>query len=265
MEPSEKNASVSSVQFVEDPIGTHCQVSGKGMPLLLLHDFTGPEHCWAGLIEILSEYGSIYQMILPGFLKKDSPDLISSQNYQRFITESYDYFQLRKPFLVGFGTGCLPILEYASQYSERISGIVLINPVFVNRSGYRLFPKRVSSRILDAYHRLLNQNSQIQKNDSLPDLKELLNNNRIHSVIHNSLLHNLDQIKAPVLLIAGDSNPLMSLKNIHDLEGHLQSVELIIVKDGKHFYDSETMRVLSDIMIKFIKIHYSDTIHKTVF
>ncbi len=273
MEPSEKNASVSSIQIVEDPIGSHCQIHGKGTPLLLLHDFTGPDHCWAGLVQSLSEYGCVYQTTLPGFLKDDPSSLISSKHYLNFLTHSYDYFHFKKIFLIGFGIGCVPILQFASQNSEKISGLVLINPIgFRDSSGFQRFKKRKLSRILDDLAILT---PQVQDNESILTLKRMIDDNKLRPVMEKSLdqlsmsrkliVRNVDKITAPVLMVAGEDNPIVPLKDIHYLEGHLRSVELKQVKNGKHFFDSETVTVLSEIMIKFFKTHHSDTIHKTVF
>jgi pimeloyl-ACP methyl ester carboxylesterase len=114
-----------------DGAEVHCRITGKGEPVVLLHDANSSMHTWQAWTSHVDL--KKYQLIsvdLPGFgLTGPHPrGSYSVFSYASFIDSLANVLKLKKFTLVGNGLGALVSWHYASEHADRINHLVLLSP-----------------------------------------------------------------------------------------------------------------------------------------
>jgi pimeloyl-ACP methyl ester carboxylesterase len=108
---------------------TEVVARGKGRPLLLLHPELGLS-ATAPVIDHLAEGFAVTAPSLPGFGRTELPRSYSHiDDLAYFALDLMDTADLRGALLVGIGMGGWVAAEMAVKSCERLSGLVLANPV----------------------------------------------------------------------------------------------------------------------------------------
>lgn len=103
--------------------------SGKGRPILFLHPHIGMEHA-DGFIRCLSGHGEVIAPSHPGFGETVRPEGVASIDDIAYLyLELLDQLDLRDVLLVGSSLGGWIALDMAVKAAQRISRMVLIDPV----------------------------------------------------------------------------------------------------------------------------------------
>jgi pimeloyl-ACP methyl ester carboxylesterase len=126
-------------------------VGGKGEPLLLIHGgWGGAAMHWGSVWEELASRFAIVAPDLPGIGRVDQEGLGSVGAYAQWLCELLDELQVGSAWCVGNSFGASVACRFASDYSERCRGVVLVNgiplppsPPFLRWLGERPFGKRV--------------------------------------------------------------------------------------------------------------------------
>lgn len=125
-------------RFIDiDGLQVHCRSTGKGEPMLLLHDANSSLHTWATWTDRLSQRCQVISVDLPGFgLTGPHPrGSYSAFMYASFLDKLVDSLHLRSFNLAGNGLGAQIAWFYASEHPDRLRKLVLLNaPGFETRS-----------------------------------------------------------------------------------------------------------------------------------
>lgn len=129
-------------RFVEvDGMTVHYRVTGKGEPLVLLHDANSSLHTWMEWTDSLSHRYQVISVDLPGFgLTGPHPQgSYSTFMYANFFDQFVREVNLRRFHLAGNGLGAQIAWFYATEHPERLRKLILIDaPGFENKSSSAL-------------------------------------------------------------------------------------------------------------------------------
>jgi pimeloyl-ACP methyl ester carboxylesterase len=125
-------------KFVQvDGMNIHYRSSGKGQPILLLHDADNSLHTWAGWTSELAQKQQVISVDLPAFgLSSPHPrGSYSAFMYASFLDSLVQKLQLRRFALAGNGLGAQIAWHYAAESPARVSHLILLDaPGFEERS-----------------------------------------------------------------------------------------------------------------------------------
>lgn len=130
--------SFSDSKFVKmDGMNVHYRVTGKGEPILLLHNNNSSLHTWTHWTESLSQKYQVISVDLPGNgLTGPHPrGSYSAFMYGGFLEKFVQELDLKSFHLVGNGLGAQIAWFYASEHPEQIKKLVLLDaPGFEEKS-----------------------------------------------------------------------------------------------------------------------------------
>lgn len=108
------------------------EVSGQGKPVVLLHSGGADLRDWKFVVPLLAKH---YQVItVDGRGAGKSPSPIEPSNYVKDFLTLLDHLEIDKAALVGHSIGGRVATDFALEYPERVSELVLIAP---SLSGFR--------------------------------------------------------------------------------------------------------------------------------
>ena len=117
-------------RFLEiDGMTVHYRMSGKGEPLVLLHDANSSLHTWSAWTDSLAREYQVISLDLPGFgLTGPHPQgSYSAFMYASFFDQFVRQLNLRKFHLAGNGLGAQIAWFYATEHPERLRKLILLD------------------------------------------------------------------------------------------------------------------------------------------
>lgn len=117
-------------RFLEvDGMDVHCRITGKGEPILLLHNAQSSLHTWEKWTEALSRKYQVISVDLPGFgLTGPHPrGSYSAFAYASFLDSLVQTLNLKKFYLAGNGLGAQIAWFYAADHPERLHKLILLD------------------------------------------------------------------------------------------------------------------------------------------
>jgi pimeloyl-ACP methyl ester carboxylesterase len=108
----------------------HCQLKGKGQPIILLHDAQSSLNTWSVWAESLSDKYRVISVDLPGFgLTGPHPrGSYSAFMYVDFLDSLAKKLELNKFSLAGAGLGGQVAWQYAAEKPARVDKLILLAP-----------------------------------------------------------------------------------------------------------------------------------------
>lgn len=101
---------------------------GNSIPIIFLHGFTGSSHDWGRIIEILPHNFFPIAIDLTGHGNSDSPNQVDFYTVSwnnKLINEIASHLHIEKFVLCGYSMGARAALNFAINYPEKISKLIL--------------------------------------------------------------------------------------------------------------------------------------------
>jgi len=246
-------------RFLEvDGIDIHYREEGKGFPLVLIHGFSSCLQNWDALTERLKTNYRIIRFDVPGFGLTELNGVstpITVGNCVQFIKKFLDKIGVEKLSLAGSSTGGWIAWEFASAFPRAVNRLVLINsagyftsyskpPVFyfVNRPvvkkllnrGIPRWPvkqilksafgnkKKLTNKLIDRYYKIVNRQG---------NLAAMI---KIAAQEINADTEKIKAIETPSLIIWGDRDKIISVREAHRFHKDLVNSKLIIYNGVGH-------------------------------
>ncbi len=120
-----------SEEYLETDVGkVQLFRGGSGEPLVYLHSAAGELAAPPLALEELADDFTVVAPVFPGFGESEGIEHIDDMEDAVFhLVDVFDRVGLQSPTIVGMSLGAWMALELATRYPERVSKLVLINPV----------------------------------------------------------------------------------------------------------------------------------------
>lgn len=240
----------------------HYRQTGKGTPILLLHDEGSSLHTWQAWCDSLSDKNTVYCVDLPGF-GLTGPNLRGSYSafmYASFLEHFTDTLGLEKFTLAGVGLGAQIAWFFAAEHPERLDKLILMDAKgyeqkgpswltvmaqtpLANRVMWQITPRTFFKLMLEEIYaddRLITD-SLIQRHFDLA----LRPGNRKAFTDRSSVRDNrppsdfIEKIKTPTLLLWGAEDAIISTSYAYEFHRHIRGSLIKIYQNTGHWPQEE--------------------------
>jgi pimeloyl-ACP methyl ester carboxylesterase len=243
------------------------KIAGEGEPLLILHGWDGSSNSWVDVQKILAGQGlKVIVLDLPGFGKSSSPSFPwGVTDYSELVLNFINKMGLRKVDLLGHSFGGRIAIKFAVSHPERLRKLILCASAGIKHPltpfqliilkisivGNFFFSKRPFKRLKDIAQNFF---YSILRHKDYAKAKGVMKET-LKKVLEEDLKPELYQIKADTLLIWGEKDKAVPLKDAYLMKESIPQSILKIIPDASHTPNLEFPEKLADIVINFLKPH----------
>lgn len=251
------------------------EIHGEGIPVVLLHGFTGSTMTWQRFVDLLDEKLQIITIDLPGHGKTKTREPVSMEACCHDLSQLFQFLQLETFHLLGYSMGGRTALSFAMLYPEMIRTLILesaspglmtaderkarvekdeLLAIKIESEGLVSFidfwqdiplfqtQKKLSNHVLQTIRtERLNQDKQ-----GLADSLRFMGTGK-----QPSWWNKLSKFKQPVLLMAGELDPKFVEIN-KKMKYSLESSELFIARNAGHAIHVENPAIFGKLVSEFI-------------
>jgi len=269
-----------------DGIRVHYQEFGNEAdpPLILIHGYTASTYVWKTTAPMLADAGfRVIAVDLIGFGFSDKPRSFeySIQAQARMISQFMAGLDVPSATLIGSSYGGAVALTVALENPNLVDRLILVDPVTNDVpknhpilrlvsfrgvgeamtpiiAGSRFFMKhRMRGTLHKTSHHLITRERMdaIRRPLNAADgHHSLLATSREWSAAH--IERDADKIKAPTLIIWGENDRVIPVRNGYTLLEKMPNSRLVVLKDCGHVPPEEKTEVFVDLVSKFCKVSY---------
>ncbi len=250
-------------KFMEiNGMAVHYRVSGKGEPLVLLHDANSSLHTWSGWTDTLASHYQVISVDLPGFgLTGPHPQgSYSGFMYASFFEQFVRQLKLPPFHLAGNGLGAQIAWFYASEHPDRLRKLILLDaPGFeekhtpwiqllaqtpvLNRVLWRITPKSFIELMLEDMYADDQKvtGSLIQRHFELllrPGNRKAFTD-RAQVIENRPPVDLIENIKTPTLILWGAEDTRISPEYAYEFHRRIRGALLKIYQNAGHWPQEE--------------------------
>lgn len=235
-----KNESAGSSLKLKDT-DLYYETYGEGEPLVLLHGNSGSIKDYYQQIPVLSKQYKVIVIDTRGQGKSidTSKKDFTYKLFADDVKALADHLKLEKINIVGWSDGGNTGLEFALKYPDRLNKLVTI--------GANAFPKGVEDKLMERFTTQMTQLNQMGAADAMNERRLL----KIMLTEPNISKKDLNKIKSPVLVIAGDKD-VIKPDHTEWITKQIPGAEKIIYKDTTHMVPYERPDELNADVLKFL-------------
>ncbi len=251
--------------------------SGKGSPIVLLHGMAASHRYWYKVKELLVKRNAVVTVDLLGFGVSPKPHdaEYSYKQHVQSIKRSLDELGIKKPFtLAGHSMGALIAGQYATEYPDDVSNLILVNPPlyknpteakkgvtqgsFIKRLGYF----GLISRML--CNSVCNLPKSVSKTIYLMNIKNLdphiaadiadhtytsYKRSMDKIILNQDLMNNFHKLSSKLTIITSDRDEKIALKNTIEVS-QKHKLKLHKLKGGHGLPIESPLKIASIIVDK---------------
>lgn len=217
-------------------------------------------HGWGQNIEMMDMLGrpfaSNFRVIIldfPGFGKSEEPKKPSSvSDYTKMLHDFLTKLKVSNPILIGHSFGGRVAICYASKYAT--SKVILLSAPFRPSTKKKKSLKVTIYKFVKKY-KIFNSLAEILKNKwGSPDYKnasEIMRGSLV-KIVNEDLTENAKSIKCPVLLIYGENDTDVPIKEAEQLEKIIPDAGLVRYPNSHHYAYLENLNQTIAILHNFL-------------
>lgn len=253
-------------------IDVHYRDEGKGFPVLLVHGTSSSLHTFDGWAAELKKSYRVLRFDLPGFgLSGQMPgNIYDMRKYLEFVEDFLQKMNVEKCHIAGSSLGGWFVWEFALRYPDRVGKMILIDaagfinveklPVIYkiarlaigrwlflcarNRVLFSMFLKgvygnfrNVNKNVVDRYYDLFFRKENLEAFIHLAKADPVSN------------IDKLGDINAPVLIIWGDRDRWVSIRDGYRFQKHLPDARIIVYEGLGHIpMEEDPAKTIKDVM-----------------
>jgi 2-hydroxy-6-oxonona-2,4-dienedioate hydrolase len=241
--------------------------------LVLLHGLGASAERWMLVADTLSKH---FRVIIPdiiGFGYSDKPTVeYTREFFIEFFKGFLEGLNITQPILVGSSFGGYLATEFAIKFNDQIEKLVLAAPAGMMRSSTNVLDQYIMAALYPTYENALRGFMDMAFDPSIvteETIRDFINRMRLPNAkyafmstllgIRDSprLYDRLDKIRAPTLLIWGDSDKMIPLQYSADYT-KIPNSSLRIMTDCGHTPYIEKPAEFNQILLRFISEKSSD-------
>jgi len=245
---------------------------GEGAALVYLHTATG-EAAGTPLLELLADHYAVVEPVFPGFGESEGVDQIDDMEDAVFhLLDLWDQLGLSAPAVVGASLGGWLAAELATRYPEKVSRLVLVNPVGLYIEGAPIVeifgrpPAELaedlfadqSHPIAQVMHQvgdLFASGAEVPFDLLRPTLQALAATARVawNPYLHNPKLRGrLRRVAAPTLVVHGTQDRLVPRAHAEAYAAGIPGARLVEVEGAGHLLPLERPAELAALVGDFV-------------
>lgn len=255
---------IEEKKILVNQINTNYKITGQGEPILILHGWGGSSDSWQKVQEVLAIQG--YKVIvpdLPGFGKSDYPRFPwTLDDYVQWLNDFTSALDFNVFFLLAHSFGGRIAIRFALKQRSKIKKLILCssagikeNPdfktkviIFLAKLGKKIFSWKILASFegifRKSFHRILCHRDYIKAS---PVMKATMKN-----ILAEDLAGNLSSIKNETLIVWGEDDKMVPVKNAYFFKEKIGNSQLEVLKGVKHGIHLAEPEKLSEIILKFL-------------
>lgn len=253
----------------------------KGTVVILIHGLCVSADIWMHNIEALAKQHRVYVPDLVGFGRSDEPESsFSPSDYTRFLDDFMNILNLERVNLVGQSLGGGIALNYAIQFPQKVSKLVLADSAGLGREviwtlrlkSLPLLGELISSRsrkgvelsfklavcnqalitkeVVELYYEFFSQ-PRFQK-FSLRIVRSIVNIRGAREEVLAPIRDNLAGITQPTLIIWGEKDRVLPLKHAYQGKEKLPNARVRIIEGCGHIPFFERAEEFNHLVLEFL-------------
>ena len=246
-----------------DDMQMHYAEHGKpdGIPLVLLHGFTGTGDFWANQ---LPTFGTYYRLIIPdlrGHGRTDNPAGGTAMNHRQFARDIIALcraLQIERAAFCGESTGAMLLLSLALYAPTLPAAIILAGGTHYFGQECIAIQREVSPETIDDEWRTYAQGAHTALGaDHWRSVITAFHD--LHAHARDEDFPEADEVRgivAPVLIVHGDRDPFFPVEMPVELYRLLPHAEFCVLPNTGHLPSEARPSWFSDIALDFLARHY---------
>lgn len=256
-------------------------VTGEGIPVLFLHGAGGgyDQGLWGGKVYLGDGYKFV-SVSRYGFLRSPIPVNASIKTQAALYKELLDYLEIEKVVVIGASAGGPSATQFANDYPERVSTLILVSAVSMRSApgdkdpfyvkiiqtiqqsdyAYWLVSKNFQPQFLDLLgvpsdvYQTFTSEQKILAQEML-DVMHPMSQRRVGSINDAKMIElddpSTENLSAPTLIIHAKDDALVSYDHAENAHRKIKQSELILFDTGGHAIISQLdeVRELSNTFI----------------
>lgn len=244
------------------------------IPILFLHGFGSSSHTWDVWAKDLSSEYRVISVDLPGFglTGEDPSGIYTDQRSVEIIEAFLKELQIPKVVLVGNSMGGKFAWQFAAQYPDQVSKLVLISPDGYASLGIEYGKKTEIPAIANLYRYFFSKSFLVMNLEPAYANPKSLNDdlvNRYHDLmlapgVRGAILARMQQtvlqdpvpflskIQTPTLLMWGEKDAFIPVSNSEDYLKVMPNVTRVILPNIGHLPQEEQARVGLQTLKEFL-------------
>lgn len=260
----EKEITICGLKINYKESGGESPLLNSENPLIILHGWGGFSGSWERVQKILTSKGiRVIVPDLPGFGKSQTPKSAwGVKEYGEFLLKFADWLKLNEFFLLGHSFGGRIAIKFAVSHPEKIKKLILCDSAgikeqygpkekfiyYLAKIGNAIFTPEPLLRLKDAarsFFFLFIRHKDYAKAKGM--MREVIKN-----VLDEDLTLDLSQIKNETLIIWGEKDQLVPVKQAPVFKEKIANSRLKIIPRSGHSPHLEFPGELSEIIWQFL-------------
>ena len=243
------------------------KTAGNGPPLVYLHPAGGP--LWDDFVEGLTERYTVYAPHHPGTGETVRESIYSVESLWDLVLvydEIFDALNLHSVPVVGTSFGGMMACELAAHRPERISKMVLLDPIGLWRDDAPVAPYMVMSpgKLVATLYKDLSSEpvKKVLQMPEDPDAAATLiadlvwalgaTGKFVWPIPDKGLKKRMHRIKAKALIVWGEDDALVSPIYANEFAQRIANSQVEIIKDCGHVPQVERLEILKPLVANFL-------------
>ncbi|WP_210609259.1 2-succinyl-6-hydroxy-2,4-cyclohexadiene-1-carboxylate synthase [Priestia flexa] len=262
-------------------VSYHVEVQGKGMPLLLLHGFTGSSQTWSTFAKSWARYYQVITIDIIGHGKTDSPKTVSLYTMEQMmnvIVGLFDQLHIEKAVVLGYSMGARLALALSCHFPERVKALIMESgspglkkeaekiarqaadeklAVFIKNQGIVKFVDYWENiPMFETQKRMSVQDQALVRQERLAQSERGLGNSLLGmgTGAQESYWERLNDLLFPVLLITGEQDRKFC-EIAKKMSNQLKFCRHKVVLNAGHAIHVEQPRIFGKIVSEFLSQH----------
>jgi len=212
------------------------QVTGQGEPLLLVHGFGSCiDHSWGSIIPVLSKSYRVIAVNQRGHGRSTNPSgLFTHSQSAEDIRALLDTLQVKNARAIGYSSGGMALLHFATRYPDRFSKVVLIGATSHFGEQARRIMRSVASEGLPPPVREQFVRCSTRGEAQADELMRQFGAFKDSHTDMNFTAADLTKIKASTLIVHGDRDEFFPVAIPVGMYAAIPKSQLWIVPGGDH-------------------------------
>lgn len=250
----------------------HTRIEGDGpQTLVVLHGLMGSMDNWRTVQRLLADHARVICLDLANHGKSPQAPVFTLRTLASDVCETLDALGVERVFLMGHSLGGKVAMLMASEWPERIQGLVIVDIMPGAFPPAHLFVLRACQRL-----ELAQATSRKQLDDALsdavlqPETRAFLLKNVVrdeagrftwcvpldyliaHYKVVSDAVHLAKPYNGPVLVVAGDKSPFKVTRHETAMREHFPNMEFIIFPGTGHLLHIEQPKEFADTVKVFL-------------